>query len=284
MNPRYPDLPVSRDLGFPCALSLLVAALLTLVSTAGLLFGQRGLYDPDPRTLPTFLGQDALTLAFALPLLLFSLAGSRRGSLRALLLWAGVLFYLTYSYAYYVLGARFNVLFLAYVAIVSVSGYALLYLLMSLDPDAIRARFSAGTPVRALGGFLIYMGAFPAVMWVIGIASATASGGAPSTVERLVWPLDLAVAFPALFWGGLWLWRRLALGYAVAGILFVKAAAVGPTLVLNSWLVTLWGAPLDPMLPFYVIVGTGGLLGTVVCMRSIDPRVSLPSPGVPAAG
>jgi hypothetical protein len=36
----------------------------------GLLLGRRGLYPPDPRTLPAFLGQDALTFVAGLPLLL----------------------------------------------------------------------------------------------------------------------------------------------------------------------------------------------------------------------
>jgi hypothetical protein len=274
-------LPVVRDLTLPYALSLLVAGLLAAVSVAGLLYGQGGLYDPDPRTLPTFLGQDGLTLVAGLPLLLVSLRLARRGSLRGLMLWAGSLFYVTYSYAYYVLGARFNPLFLAYVVVVSASGYALLYILLSLDAEAIEARFSARTPVRALGGFLAFMGAFPAAMWVAAIVAATASGATPSAVERVVWPMDLVVAFPALFWGGVWLWRRQALGYAVGGVLLVKAAAVGPTLVLNSWLVTRWGVPLDPMLPFYAFVGAGGLLGTVVYLRAVDPPVSRP---VPRAG
>jgi hypothetical protein len=84
-------------------LSLLTASLLVVTSVAGLLLGRRGLYTPDPRTLPAFLGQDALTLAVGLPLLLASVWLARRGSLRGLLLWPGVLFYVAYSYAYHVL-------------------------------------------------------------------------------------------------------------------------------------------------------------------------------------
>jgi hypothetical protein len=276
---------VTRDLTLPYTLSLLVAALLAVVSVAGLLYGQRGLYDPDPRTLPTFLGQDGLTLAAGLPLLLASEWLARRGSLRGLLLWAGSLFYVAYSYAYYVLGVRFNALFLAYVVVVSASGYALLYVLLSLDAEAVKRRFSARTPARALGGFLAFMGAFPAAMWVAAIVAAAAGGTAPSAVERVVWPMDLVVAFPALFWGGVWLWRQQALGYAVGGILLVKAAAVGPTLVLNTWLVTRWGVPADPMLPFYALVGVGGVLGTTLYLRAVDRPVSRPPPlpGAPAA-
>jgi hypothetical protein len=44
---------------------------------AGLLFGARGLYRADPATLPTFLGQDAITLVVILPLLLCSMWDTR---------------------------------------------------------------------------------------------------------------------------------------------------------------------------------------------------------------
>jgi hypothetical protein len=251
---------------------LLVAVLLVVASVGGLLYGPRGLYDPNPATLPAFLGQDALSLVVGLPLLLGSVRLARRGSVRALLLWVGVLFYLAYSYLYYPLNPEFNALYLAYVAIVSASGYALLALLLSVDAEVVRARFSARTPTRLLGGFMAAMGALFAVRWVAAIVGDLAAGAAPSHVELTVWPLDLIVALPALFWGGVWLWRREAWGYVVGGLLLLKMALLGLTLVLNSWLVTLWGQPLDPMLPFYALVGLGGLAGLVAYLRCLAPE------------
>ena len=87
----------------------------------------------------------------------------------------------------------------------------------------------------------------------------------------MVWPLDLIIALPALFWGGLWLWRRQPLGYVVAGLLLLKAAFVGITLAVDTWLVTLWGQPIDPMLPAYAVIGLGGLSFTVGYLRCIRP-------------
>jgi hypothetical protein len=46
-------------------------------SVAGLVFGQRGLYVPDPATMPAFLGQDALSLIVGLPLLLGAVTHAR---------------------------------------------------------------------------------------------------------------------------------------------------------------------------------------------------------------
>jgi hypothetical protein len=146
--------PVTQSLAVPTALSLLAAALLLVTSLAGLLYEQRGLYTPDPATLPAFLGQDAMTLAAGLPVLLVSVGLAQRGSVRAgsvrwLVVRVGVLCYVAYSYLYYPLSPEFNALYLAYLAIVSASGYGLLALLLAIDAAAVRARFSARTPARA---------------------------------------------------------------------------------------------------------------------------------------
>jgi hypothetical protein len=266
--------PLTRDLAVPTALSLVAAGLLLVTSAAGLLYGRRGLYTADPATLPAFLGQDATTLAVGLPLLLVVVRLARRGSVRGLLLWVGALFYVAYSYLYYPLNPEFNALYLAYVAIVSASGYGLLALLLGVDAEAVRARFSARTPTRLLGGFMAAMGALFAVKWVATIVDYLAAGTAPSHVELTVWPLDLIVALPALFWGGVWLWRRQAWGYVVGGLLLLKMALLGLTLVLDSWLVTQWGRPLDPMLPLYAVVGLGGLAGLVAYLRCLEPEAS----------
>jgi hypothetical protein len=249
-------------------LSVLVAALLLVTSLGGLLFGRQGLYTPDPGTLPAFLGQDALSLTVGVPLLLGSVILARRGSLRALLLWLGALFYVAYSYAYYLLNPEFNVLYLADMAIVSMSLYGLLYLLLSVDAEAVRDRLEPRTPVRLVGGFMMVMALVLTVKWVATILAALTNGVTPPHKELVVWPLDLVVALPALFWGGVWLWRRQALGYLVAGLLLVKATAVGATLVVDTWLVTFWGEPLDTMLPVYALIGVGGLVLTVVYLRS----------------
>jgi hypothetical protein len=265
-------LPATRGLALAYALSGVTAVLLLVTSVAGLVFGQGGLYGPDPATMPAFLGQDALSLIVGLPLLLGSLALARRGSLRGLLLWMGVLFYIAYSYAYYPLSPEFNALYLVYIVIVSASLYSLVYLLLSVNAEAVQARFSARTPVRLIGGFMMVMALLLTLKWVSTIIGTLADGAIPTHVQLVVWPLDLIVALPALFWGGLWLWRRHPLGYLVTGLLLLKAAFVGVTLVVDTWLVTLWGQPLDPTLPAYAVIGLGGLFLTAMYLRCIRPK------------
>jgi len=56
-------------------------------------------------------------------------------------------------------------------------------------------------------------------------------------------------------------------------MILLKAAFVGITLVVDSYLVTLWGEPLDPMLPAYAVIGLGGLAFLVVYLRAVLPTV-----------
>jgi len=263
-------LPLTRSVTLPLVTSLLTAGLLVVTSVAGLLLGQHGLYRTDPRTLPAFLAQDGITLAIGLPILLGSLWQARRGSVRGLLVWMGLLFYFAYSYAYYLLSPEFNVLYLAYIAIVSMSGYSLLYLLLSVDADAIKDRFSARTPVRLAAGFLMVMALVMSAKWITGIIGSLSGRPTPTPVELGVYPMDLVIAFPAMFWGGVWLWRREPLGFVVGALLLMKAAAIGVGLVVASWLVTVWGAPLDPMIPGYATVGLGAGALAVMYLHNIE--------------
>ncbi|MDQ3810579.1 MAG: hypothetical protein M3336_09835 [Chloroflexota bacterium] len=270
---RAGNLPVRYDLRLIAATSSLTAVLLAVTAVAGLLFGARGLYRRDPATLPTFIGQDAVTLLAVLPLLVWSMRATRRGSLRGLLLWTAALFYVAYSYAYHALDPQFNVLYLAYILIVAASLYGCLYLLLSTDADAVAAAFAAGAPARAAGAFLMALPLGLGLAWVAMIISHLATGATPSRVNQVVWPMDLIVAFPAMFWGGLWLWRRQPLGYLVAAVLLIKGGLLGITLVVNTWLAsTFWGVAADPAVPVYALGGAGGLVLAARYLGHLRPR------------
>jgi hypothetical protein len=273
-----PDaLPIRYGLRLVTATSLAIAVLLACTSVAGLLFGVRGLYRPDSATLPAFLGQDAVTLLAILPLLLWSVWAARRGSLRGLLLWTAALFYVAYSYAYYALSPEFNWLYLAYIAIIAMGVYGCLYLLLAIDANAVAKRFGRGTPVRAAAGFLMALAATLGVAWVAMIVAHFTSGQIPKRVSQVVWPMDLIVAFPAMFWAGLWLWRKQPLGYVAAAVLLVKGGLLGVTLVLNTWItMAFWGGAMDPAAPLYALCGVGGLALAGWYLRQLGPE--LPGP------
>jgi hypothetical protein len=99
-------------------------------------------------------GVDAVTLALGVPLLVFSLVRSRRGSPHGGLLLAACLGYFLYVYTTMALGTAWNQLFLVYVVLMSASLFALLRLLGGHELRQRAARLFAGAGYCA--GFMVW--------------------------------------------------------------------------------------------------------------------------------
>jgi hypothetical protein len=254
-SPARGMLPLAGDISFVFGLTWLIAALLVVSSMKGLVYGWRGWYDPEPAAVPALLGQDMVTLLIAVPFLVESARRTRRGSTRALLCWMGALLYVAYFYYFYVVGIRLDAFFPVHVALVSMSMYGLLALFFALDLRELKARFDERTPVRLIGGFLIVSALVFAGMWLSLTASAISAGRELDQVSRLVIAVDGVVLLPLTFFGGVWLWRRVPIGYPLAGLLLVKLAATFLTLVATSAIAWLWGQTLDAVQTSAYVVG-----------------------------
>ena len=268
-------LPVRDNLTFVYRLSGLLAGLLIISSLIGLIYGSSGLYDSYPATLAGLIGQDVVSLAMGLPLLLGAMWRARRGSASALLLWAGVLFYFTYSYYFFLVGA-FNDIFLIYVAIVATSLYALLTLLFRIDAHALKAEFSDRAPVRRTATFFVVTGFLFIVMWGgLSLASVLAAT-TPDPVVHLVVAIDGAVLLPLLVFGGMKLWRREPWGYVLGGVLLTKASTTGFTLAFTSTLAMWWAGSVDLFQLFlaalFAVMALVGLVLLVSYVRSTTTR------------
>lgn len=220
-----PGRPLTRDLGTAYLVSLIVAAIMTVASVAGLLFPIRVYPGLSEAMLPLFVGQDALNLVVGLPILLGAMWLARRGALIGLLLWPGALFYVLYDYGYYLLGAPFNVFFLAYLALVTLSAYAMIGIVASVDGASVRDRLATSVPPRLVGGVLAGLALLFTALWSAMTVSALAGGSPLDPVAHVVVIMDLTVQLPALFVGGILLWRREAFAYVVAPGLLLQAAA-----------------------------------------------------------
>jgi hypothetical protein len=258
-------LPLTRDLSLVFRLTHAIATLLVASSIAGLLYGPRGWwYDADPRTLPAFLGQDLMTLAIGVPLLVLSAMRARRGSLRGLLCWMGALFYVAYSYYFYVVGGRFNAFFPLYIALVSMGTYGALAILFSLDLRGLPSRFE-GLPVRTTSAFFLLTALGFAGLWLSMIDAHMQAGTELDAVGRAVIAVDGVVLLPLLFFGGRALLRGDPLGYALAGLLLVKTAMTFVTLVVTTAIAARWGQAPDPFQT--IAYGTGFVAAALLLER-----------------
>ncbi len=238
--------PIKRDLTLAFVASIAVALMMTVASVAGLIAGSTIYAAIDPKLFPLFVGQDALNLIVGLPILIGSIWLARRGSVIGLLLWPGALFYVVYDYGYYVLGAPFNWLFIPYLALMTVGMYAAIAVVVSIDADAIRERLAGSVPRRAVGGFLTGLAILFTTLWTALNVSALTSGTPLDPIARVVTIMDLTLQLPALFLGGILLWRGASIAYVVAPGLLLQAAAylagLSAITVLQEVLI---GAPID---------------------------------------
>ena len=257
-------------------LSALAVPLAAVAAAAGL--AVPGLYRDAAVLVPQARGQDLVTLVVGVPLLLGALVPARRGSARARLLWLGALGYLAYTYSSYAFGARFNPLFLVYVALMGLTIYGLVLGLAGTDAPALAARFRRGAPTRLVGAFLLAVAALMAFVWLADIVPATVGGGVPQAVREAETPtgvihvLDLALVLPALAIAGVLLLRHAPWGYVLAGVLLVKAATLGLAILAMGLFLYLAEQTWTPGLVGLFAALTLGASGlTAAYLRAIEP-------------
>ncbi len=209
---------IKRDITLAYLISGIIALIMCVVSVAGMLFGN----DIYPASqVSSNIGTDALNLVVGLPVLLTSMWFARRGSLIGLLIWPGALFYILYVYTFYILGVPFNVLFLPYVFLVTLSAYTIIGLVASIDGEIVRQRLGGNVPERTTGGMFMLISILFLVVDVVLMVQALVSHASVSPTSYASWVTDFTVQLPALLAAGVLLWRRETLGYVAApGLLF----------------------------------------------------------------
>jgi hypothetical protein len=211
--PIHPSthLPITHALTLPYALTLIIALLVAIAAIAGLLF--RDTIYPTGELVLAFLPVDGFHLVVGLPVLLGAMALARRGHLAGLLCWPGALLYVLYSYVTNLIGVPFGVLFLPYLLLATLSAYALIALLASIDGPAVQQRLAGAVPVRAAGGLLLVLTGLFVLNAVAEIATALAGPADVGPLDRMLWIADLTTIGPAALAGGVLLLQRQALGY-----------------------------------------------------------------------
>ena len=127
-------------------LSVLVALLVLIASSAGLFLNSLYARETMSWTVQTF-GQDIANLV-AVVALFIAAYFVNKGSVKAFLVWIGVLLTLLYAYIIYAFDIHFNSLFLVYVAIVGLSFYTLVGSMIHIHLDSLQPYFAANITAR----------------------------------------------------------------------------------------------------------------------------------------
>ena len=201
-------------------LSVLVAFLVLIASSAGLFLKSLYARETMSWTVQAY-GQDIANIVAAAALFIAVYFVSK-GSVKAFLVWIGVLIALIYPYIIYAFAIHFNSLFLVYVAIVGLSFYTLVGSLMHLHLDNLQPSFAATTKARPVSVFLLLVAVLFALLWLSEDIPALLTGKIPQTVTESglltnpVHVLDLGLYLPAMIITAILLWRRKLLGYILA--------------------------------------------------------------------
>jgi hypothetical protein len=226
----------THKLQAPFLLSALLVVLMILQSVLGLVF--QGQYRDVEWIKATWYGNDWVTLVLGVPLFILSLLLARRGSIRGLLLWLGMLGYCVYNYAYYMLGAALNAFFPLYILPVVLSVVILVLMLARINVIDIAARFRQNTPIRVIGGYLVFIAVGLTLIWM-GMWAVHIFAGQPTPIEpeafKLVASLDITIMVTALALGGILLWRGIAWGYIMAAIAGVQGSLYLLVLSINTY-------------------------------------------------
>jgi hypothetical protein len=256
----------------------IVAALLAMAGNVIALAVNRVYAGLTPAFLPQALAQDIANLALASPALLILSALALRGSLRAYLLWLGVLTFTVYNYVIYTFSVPFGPLFLLWVAVLGLCIYALIGGATAVDHSNVQSRFSSRRAVIVVGWFLIVTAVFFSFLWLSEDIPALLSGITPQSVMDMGVPtnpvhiLDLAFFLPAAIASGVLLLRRRPLGHTAAPALLVLLILTGIPILLTPVVQAMRGetAAWGVVLPIGTL--TAVLLGLLIWLMSTVRR------------
>lgn len=256
----------NRKLWPMAILGALIVLMLLITAAAGV--RNKEIYRPFLNdTIVDFqLFQDLVSLIFA-PLLAWMIALALRGSLRAVVVWMGIMVYVAYYYAFYGFDFVYTPFYPLYLALMGMSVFSLVGLLVAFDKERLLASIDQGMPVRfiaiVLGMTLVF-----APIWLAMVYQGIRTQQPQDT--DLVLVFDLPYLIPACVLAAIMIWQRKPLGYLISGPLLFKAAVSGLLLSGGELLKLQRGTvPAWDQLAMYLFLATVGSVALLRYLRHL---------------
>jgi hypothetical protein len=241
-----------------------------------------GLYHYDTISVAAqAIAQDGVTLLVGIPLLILAMVFFRRGILQGKVLLAGTLAYFLYTYTSFSFGMAYNVMFLVYVTLFTLSLFAFILTLMAIDIPTLPERFSSHLPRRTIAIFLFILGGFLLLDWLLDrIGPALLANQPPYGLESyttlVIQVLDLGVIVPISLLAGILLWKQRPWGYLLSSIMLVTGvtfflAILG--MIINEILAGVQVSSAEiVMFPIIALINLGLV---IALLKSISKPVSI---------
>ena len=227
-----------------------------------------------PAFLPQALAQDIANLIVVSPAWLVLAILALRDSLRAYLLWLGVLIFTVYNYVIYTFSVPFGPLFLLWVAVFGLSIFSLIGGITAVDHKVVASSFMSRRAILVAAWFLIVTAVLFGLLWLSEDVPALLSAATPSSLIEMALPtnpvhiLDLGFFLPAVIITGVLLIKRKPLAYTIAPSFIVFLILTGIPILLTPGVQTARGesAAWGVVLPIGTL--TVVLLGLLVWLLS----------------
>ncbi len=186
-RPSVAPLPLKHSLAREYTVSVAIAVLMSLASTAGIVY--REVFYPIDELTVGFIATDVLNLAVGLPILLVSMWLTRRGHLVGLLCWPGALLYVLYIDTSY-MALPLRVLLIPHILLIALSSYSVIAVIVNINGDAVRQRIREAVPVKTTGYILTSIAVFVIAYQIVSIATSLINKAPPDRMELVQWIVE----------------------------------------------------------------------------------------------
>jgi hypothetical protein len=211
-------------------------------------------------------GTALVVLALAVPVLGVSMYLVARGAVRPVITWLGAATYILYNSFLFLTGTPFNGLFLFYVAMFSLSFWAVALGLHTIHGPGFAMNFSRGLPARALAAFLGAVAVLNVLAWLGQAVPALFGPLPPAFVNGTglatspTYVQDLSFWLPLTLVAAIWLWQRRPWGLVLSGTLLAYGVLEGIGVAVDQ----AFGHAADPSSSVVVVMAIPGFLALAV--------------------
>lgn len=225
-------------------------------------------------------GTALVVLVVAVPALAVAMWAAAQGSARAQIVWLGSVAYILYNTVLFLFFTPFNNLFLLYVAMLSLAIWSTAMVIRGIGVESFRERFSSKLPVRAIAIYALAIVGLNFLAWMRAVVPGVLSTSSPSFLDGTGMPTsalyvqDLAFWLPLMAVAAVWLWRRNAWGYVIAGAMLVMYEIEAIGVAVDQWM----GHAADPAsnvafaaaVPIFGVIAIVGLIPLALYFRNLD--------------
>jgi hypothetical protein len=201
--------------------SWLISILIIITSVTGI-FGKETYISDTSLWRVQSIGQDKINLFFIVPLLLLSGFKSYHKKINYQFIFGGSLLFLIYTFVIYCFTIHFNSLFIVYCALLGLTFYSFIYVLIHSWLNYKNHLALLHLPVKSIRGFLFIITSFFCFLWLREDVTAILLGMPPVSLKEAglftnpVHVLDLAIVLP---------------GFIILAHLLKKGVSLGKLLV-----------------------------------------------------